>query len=406
MVDDHDYDQDYEREHECEALKVRSRGAGNRCVMNEQTSSAASEPDPDEAHELLIADYLREQPNSTGKVEALLDRRFDRDIQLTFARQLIYQASDAICVTDRQGRLTLVNRAFCELVGKPMGEVLGRPVSEVTLQDPTLFAEVGEQLNRGAVQHDFELILRREGEAPRILSISMTPLRNPVRGNFTLCVNVARDVTGRWELERQVIEWQDRARQYLYALHPPEIAEGRVEARNLDATVIFTDVTGFTHFTTQVPPCEVARALHRYFTAMTQVVLDYNGWVDKFVGDSIMALFGVPGGSPEHARQAVLAGQAMMRRMAELDLPWRHKVGIATGQVIAGDIGSTQKPTYTAIGDPVNLAARLKDMARPGEVLLCPRTQREAGAGFPYEDLGELDVRGYGASGVFRLLAG
>jgi adenylate cyclase len=138
---------------------------------------------------------------------------------------------------------------------------------------------------------------------------------------------------------------------------------------------------------------------------MSQVVLDHNGWVDKFVGDSVMALFGVPGGSPDHARQAALAANAMMAQMNDLDLPWRHKVGVATGQVIAGDIGSQQKPTYTAIGDPVNLAARLKDMARPGEVLLCPRTQRQAGDGFHYEDLGELDVRGYGPSGVFRLLS-
>ena len=363
----------------------------------------------DRLHDALIADMVASRPSTAAEVETLLNRHIDLETQFGFMRELIYQAADAICVTDREGRLLLVNWAFCKLVEKPLEETLGHHVADIIGADPAILAEVGERLQGGAPQHDFEFILRREGRPPRVLSISMTPLRNPVRGNYTLCVNMARDVTGRWELERQVIEWQERARTYLYALHPPEIAEAmverRVEAQNLQATVVFTDITGFTHFTTQVPPREVAQALHHYFTAMTQVVLDYDGWVDKFVGDSIMALFGVPGGAVDHSRQAVQASHAMMKRMNELDLPWRHKVGVATGQVIAGDIGSRQKPTYTAIGDPVNLAARLKDMARPSEVLLCPRTHREAGAGFHYEDLGELDVRGYGATGVFRLLS-
>jgi class 3 adenylate cyclase len=117
-----------------------------------------------------------------------------------------------------------------------------------------------------------------------------------------------------------------------------------------------------------------------------------------------MALFGIPGGSADHSRRAVDAAAGMVRVMKDLDLPWRHKVGVATGQVIAGDIGSQQKPTYTAIGDAVNLASRLTAMARPGEVLVCPATQRHAGSDFNYEDLGDLDVRGYGSCQVFRLL--
>jgi PAS domain S-box-containing protein len=360
-------------------------------------------------HDALLHDLRQSSPPDLQGLAHVLDRHFDEATQLGFLRQMIYQAADAICVTDRRGLLSLVNHAFCKLVEKPMSEIIGHHVATVIGAEHSEFARVAERLDQGAVQHDFEFILTREGRSPRVLSISMTPLLNPMRGNYTMCVSMARDVTGRWELERQVIEWQERARQYLYALHPPDIAEamvqGRVEAQNLNATVVFTDITGFTGFTARVPPQEVARALHQYFTAMSQVVLDHNGWVDKFVGDSVMALFGVPGGSPDHARQAALAATAMMAEMNALDLPWRHKVGVASGQVIAGDIGSQQKPTYTAIGDPVNLAARLKDMARPGEVLLCPRTHRQAGDGFRYEDLGELDVRGYGPSGVFRLLS-
>lgn len=364
--------------------------------------------DPDLKQSELVSDLVASPPGTKRALIALLDRHYPQEFQLYFLRELVFQSADAICVSDLEGRLLIVNPAFCELVGRSMNEVLGRRVSEIIQTEEERIQEIEAQLARGIPQKDYEFILRREGETTRVLSVSMTPMAHPGDGVYRLCVHVTRDVTGRRELERQVAEWQERARQYLYSLHPPEIAEamveGRLEARNLNVSVLFTDVSGFTHFTSRVPASEAAGALQRYFTAMTQIVLDHQGWVDKFVGDSIMALFGVPGGSPDHALQAVRAGQQMIRDMRELDLPWRHKVGIASGQVIAGNIGSRQKPTYTAIGDPVNLANRLTQTARPGEVLVCPTTHAAAGTGFPYEPLGDLEIRGYGYCKVFRLL--
>jgi len=357
----------------------------------------------------LVNGLRDSSPRTQRALVAVLNRHLPRSVQLYFFRELFFQAADAVCILGYEGRILVFNQAFRDYLDQPMEEMLGRPIGEVVALDAGRFARITERLGEGHAEHDYEFILTREGRAPRVLSLSMTPLWDPVERAYSLTVVVARDVTGRRELERQVVEWQERARQYLYAIHPPEIAEamveGRVEARNLEVSVLFTDITNFTSFTSQVSASEVARALHRYFTAMAQVVLDHHGWVDKFVGDSIMALFGVPGGSPDHARQGVRAAAEMARLMSELGLPWRHRIGIASGQVIAGDIGSQQKPTYTAIGDPVNLASRLTAMARPGEVLLCPRTYAAvAGNGFAYEDLGELDVRGYGVSQVVRLL--
>jgi adenylate cyclase len=184
------------------------------------------------------------------------------------------------------------------------------------------------------------------------------------------------------------------------------MVEGQLDPQTLPASVLFTDITNFTTYAARASAGELTEALQRYFTAITEVVLNHDGWVDKFIGDSVMALFGVPGGSTEHAHQAVRAASEMDRVMATLGLPWKHRVGIATGRVVAGDIGSRQKPTYTAIGDPVNLASRLTGIARPGEVLVCPDTYADVvTAGFRFEALGELDVRGYGAAPVFRLLS-
>lgn len=357
----------------------------------------------------LIAELQARRPHTTRVLSALLDRYLSTQTQLHFFREMVFRSADAIAITGRAGRLLLVNSAFSSLLGTPMEAVLGEPIAEVAGLESSLFEAIAEQLSRGEALPDYEYILQREGHPARVLSISVTPLLDPTDGTFNLAVVVARDVTGRWELERQVAEWQQRARQYLYALHPPEIAEamveGRVEARNLNVSVLFTDVTGFTRFSAQVPPAEVAAALHQYFTGVSQVVLEHQGWVDKFIGDSVMALFGIPGGSADHARRALEAAAGMGQVLKELSLPWRHKIGVASGQVIAGDIGSLQKPTYTAIGDAVNLASRLTAMARPGEILVCPTTHHLAGDDISYEDLGDLDVRGYGSCQVFRLLS-
>src|SRR6185436_18018184 len=120
------------------------------------------------------------------------------DRQLYLLRELVFGATDAICITDREGRLLVVNRAFCELAERPMGEVVGRSVAEIVSIDPSRFEQIGEQLGRGEPYRDYEFILpRADGRPPRVLSISLTPVADPADGVYRLSFNVARDLTGR-----------------------------------------------------------------------------------------------------------------------------------------------------------------------------------------------------------------
>jgi PAS domain S-box-containing protein len=356
----------------------------------------------------LIADLVAARPGNQTELLAVLDRRIPLAEQLGLLRAILFGAADAICITDLEGRVLMVNRAACQLARRPMGDLVGRPLQEVIAVHPERYAALQAQLARGVPVQDYEFILQ-QAEEERVLSISMTPMRASKQG-FGLVVHVARDVTARHQLERAVKEWQARARQYLYALHPPEVAEelvaGQLQARHLPVTVVFTDISGFTRLTSREPPADVARALQRYFTAMVAVVYDHQGWVDKFIGDSLMAVFGMPAPHPDQAVRALRASLEMERAMRGLALPWRHKVGLATGPVIAGDWGAAQKPCYTAIGTPVNLASRLAHLARPGEILLCHATHAAAQGDFHYEPLGELDIHGYGSSEVYRLREG
>lgn len=156
-----------------------------------------------------------------------------------------------------------------------------------------------------------------------------------------------------------------------------------------EATVLFCDIRNFIALTQKRPPGEVVQLLNEHMTALTAAVFEHGGVVDKFVGDQIMALFGAPkrrGGEPE---QAVRCAWRMIEERRRLNdgapAPWEVGVGIATGAVLAGCVGSIDRLNYTVLGDRVNLAARLCDAAGPGEILVDAVTHDQAGAGIRYE---------------------
>jgi adenylate cyclase len=133
-------------------------------------------------------------------------------------------------------------------------------------------------------------------------------------------------------------------------------------------SVIFTDIQGFTTISEKLPPTELVPLLNEYLTEMTGIVLDNGGIIDKFLGDGIIAEFGAPLPLPHHADAAVDTGLHMLKRLEELCVAWEEKgvpllkcrVGINSGSVIVGNMGSSQVFDYTVIGDTVNLASRLE----------------------------------------------
>jgi adenylate cyclase len=133
-------------------------------------------------------------------------------------------------------------------------------------------------------------------------------------------------------------------------------------------TVLFSDVAGFTTISERMSPTELVHLLNEYLTEMTRIVLDEGGIVDKFEGDAVMAEFGAPLELPDHADRAVRAGLRMQRRLLALRREWREqglpelhcRVGINTGSMVVGNMGSDQVFDYTVMGDAVNLASRLE----------------------------------------------
>jgi class 3 adenylate cyclase len=170
---------------------------------------------------------------------------------------------------------------------------------------------------------------------------------------------------------------------------PPEVAE-LVEASpsalslqgELEVTVLFSDIRGFSTFAEQVPPRQVAEVVRRHLAAMAAVVRAHGGMLDKFAGDAVMAVFGAPKPVADHPARALRCAVAMQHRQAELNaeahalgLPASQiGIGINSGTVVAGLIGGEGRVDYTVIGDAVNVAQRLQAEAKAGEILASAAT--------------------------------
>ena len=146
--------------------------------------------------------------------------------------------------------------------------------------------------------------------------------------------------------------------------------EARVGGKLKELTIFFSDIQDFTAITEHLPPNELTIQLSEYFNAVTNVIVTHSGTVDKYIGDAVMAFWGAPTDNPAHALHACRAALACRREIDVLSRKWaaagkyefKTRIGVSTGEVVVGNIGSDQRLNYSVIGDPVNLASRLEGL--------------------------------------------
>ncbi|MBI3181664.1 MAG: FHA domain-containing protein [Myxococcales bacterium] len=167
-----------------------------------------------------------------------------------------------------------------------------------------------------------------------------------------------------------------------------------------DVTVLFSDVKGFTSLTERLEPLELAGLLREYFRSMAEAIFEERGTLDKFIGDGLMAIFGAPVPQSDGAQRAVRCALAMLGRLSALnaslseDRRFSVRIGINTGWVIAGNVGSPDRLEFTVLGDTVNTAARLESIAEPNCVYVGRTTYELTRHAFDFEPLGTRQVKG------------
>jgi class 3 adenylate cyclase len=175
------------------------------------------------------------------------------------------------------------------------------------------------------------------------------------------------------------------------------------ETEELDVTVIMSDVRGYSGIAETTDPSALAHLLNEHRAAMNGAILAEGGTVMQFVGDAVMACFGAPVAQADHADRAFAAAVAMIEAQVALDAQWAARglppfglgIGLSTGPVAAALLGSEERLEYTLVGDTVNLAQRLQDLARPAGCLVFSEATRAALESAPdCEPLGEQAVKG------------
>jgi adenylate cyclase len=217
------------------------------------------------------------------------------------------------------------------------------------------------------------------------------------------------------------LEERDKVRDLLGKSVSPEVArelmrsEIELGGEIRKVTILFSDLRGFTAHSETQSPEDLVKELNAYFTAVTGAVEAAGGIVDKYIGDAVMAVFGAPVEMPDHADRAVRAAmeilraeESLNRQRSEVGLsPLRTGIGISTGDVVAGNVGSTSRYNYTVIGNEVNLASRLESLTKElrfGARIICSNSTRVALVkNYQLRDLGETEIRG--KKGAIRLWA-
>ncbi|MBC8076284.1 MAG: hypothetical protein H7Y32_09445, partial [Chloroflexales bacterium] len=316
---------------------------------------------------LNVASLIAQVVENTRLYRAVEDERSMLDAVLG-------GAADPILLLGSHDELLLANRAAQERLGIDPGNY-GLPLAELLAQ-PELLALLSVGGAEGGRSNEVQL---PNGTS---YSVSNAPLLN-AEGELTGRVAVLQDITAIKLLERQE---QERLRSVFQRYVSPVVAERLLNAgpqfgqpTERTVAVLFADIRGFTELTERLGPhVLVERVLNRYFTAMTEALLNYEGTIDKFLGDGVIGVFGSPISRPDDAQRALLASVRMQQAFAALRVAWHEElgldvgmgIGISYGQAVVGNIGSDQRLDYTLIGDVVNTANRLSSIAESGQVIV------------------------------------
>jgi len=285
--------------------------------------------------------------------------------------------ASGVITTDVLGQITLFNRAAESILGVSTEQCLGRPYYDVlhALSRTALPALVEKVKVKEERYKSFEVQPKLPGRGTVSLSMNLSPLKDAEDRTQGVAI-VVDDVTE----TKRLRAIQDMFRRYLSPAVvdrlPSDPAQLRLGGHRQEVSILFADIRGFTSFSEKLPPEEVMDTLNRYLSMAAEAILAYEGTLDKFMGDAVMAIFNAPLPQEDHTLRAVKAAVAMQRAIADYHRQLGEKrglsfgVGINVGEVVVGNIGTTARMDYTVIGDAVNLAKRLQENVAGGRILL------------------------------------
>lgn len=312
-----------------------------------------------------------------------------------YSESILRSLSNGVVTLNPRGKLVTANQAAQALLGLD-GSDQGSDFADC------LGAGNGwwDNVEHGAGEHYFgEIEVQRRDGAQRLATLTRVPLADP-DGRALGSMLVFDDITE-----------EKRVRNTLSRYLAPQVAEQMLANADLNlggvsqtATVLFSDIRDFTTISEQIGARATVAMLNEYFSQMVEAISAEQGILDKFIGDAVMALFGVPFPAEDDAERAVRAALGMQQRLAQLNQQRAARgeaalhigIGLCSGELVAGNVGSPKRMDYTVIGDTVNLSARLESATKDYgvAVLLADSTARALPHPQPLRELDRLRVKG------------
>jgi len=332
---------------------------------------------------------------------ALENAKLFADVQSmkNYNESMLESMSNGLITLDENERIATCNAAGLRILKAHAGEVLRKPAAEFFAGDNAWVLEKLRQVAEGGQQQtSMDAPLQVAGET---LSVNFTvqPLLDAEQKHIG-SMFVIEDISSEKRIKSTMSRYMD-----------PGIADRLVAAgaevlggKNVECTVLFSDIRGFTTLTEQLGAQGTVALLNEYFTLMVDCIQKEEGMLDKFIGDAIMAAFGIPEGHEDDADRAVRAAIAMIKtleawnrqRIGEGRLPVNIGVGLNTDSVVSGNIGSKKRMDFTIIGDGVNLASRLESACKQygAKILISEFTVRKLQGTYRKREIDLVVVKG------------
>jgi PAS domain S-box-containing protein len=276
-----------------------------------------------------------------------------------------------VITTDCDNHITLCNQAAAAILGMKEQEIIGQSLAAFLLAEKLKLTSLVWQTDKNFIDIEIKTLLPERG--PVTLSINLSPLKDTAHVTQGIAI-VMEDLTEKKHLEGQRSLFERMVSPAVIdQLDPDQLHLG---GRRTVITTLFADIRGFTYFSEGLPPEELVGVLNRYLAVAAEAILDQQGTIDKFHGDSVMAWFNAPVPQVDHTLRAVQAAIEIQKAVKKVqqDLPEKYRlsfgIGIHCGDALLGLVGTEKRLEYTAIGDSVNTAKRIQESAGAGQILV------------------------------------
>ena len=372
-------------------ISTKNKSIGFMVLANKETRSGT------EPFNSLDLDLLSSLSNQAAV--AIENAKLFKDItkEKQFNESILGSIATGVITFDKLGEVDSINAAGLKILKMEKTDIIGNHFLYLFEKDEEILSLINSSENEGKISSEINMSFKTVSEET-IINISVAPRMDPEK-NMQGLVMAIEDIS-------DVSKVKNTFKRYVSKQVVDEILDNEAKlnlgGEEREATILFTDIRGFTSMSEKMDPKTVVSTLNEYFSEMIDIVFKYNGTLDKIIGDELMIVYGAPLSSKDDTFRAVKTAIEMQLCIKEMNKKRKEKneaeilvgAGINRGNVVSGNIGSREMMDYTVIGDTVNLGSRLCSAANPGEILVSRSVYDGLKNDFPFKEQDPIRVKG------------